>query len=1135
MRSYRGLITLFLMGLGAGVGCGGGDDTSAAAPLASSPPLAAKTYGREVKGGRVHRATTSSISPARSLSASSVLPAVQGELESALGPLGAGDFVIASQHVERTPARGTLSHVSYRQIRDGVPIHGTYLNLTLRADGRGGNALVASSHHLYQEPLVDTHDLLGEQRAQALARKALRALPDAPVAKAEKVIRPIAGALQMVWDVSLAGRYERVLVIASGASTGRVLTLDDRVFDVVTGSVSGFAVSGGAPGAPGSTAAQASLPHALVSGVGAFVHADTAGGFSIDAPPGAILQATLSGRAATVQNASGPNLVATGAAASGVGLLFSSASAGEQELAQTTAYRYVDATRSFLEANGLAPDALGEPLPTNVNLNEECNAYYDPGAVSINFFRSGGGCYNSASDSVIAHEYGHFVDDRFGGIFDGGLSEGWGDALACLLLKKPVIAEEISPGTGLGRTCDNGYVYPPGGFDEAHNLGQAWAGFVWHARANLIGELGEDAGDALARALVLPSFPSNAPDIPAAVREAFLRDDDDGNLDNGTLHWASLWAAAETHGLTFTLTADMTPPAQVTDLAALHVEATAASIQFTSPGDDGFDGMPAAYEIRWSLSPLDDGNFAAGRPASAPAAQPGGWPVQAVIEGLPPASTVFVAVRAVDEAGNIGPVSSNLQVTTEAGVVVLSEGFESDPGAWSADGLWHVTSRRASEGARSFWYGQEETGTYDTGAANAGTLTLPVVDLTGVESPLLVVDQFVAVEGDAFYDAADILVSDVDDPTYTAVFPKSTSWTNGVFEPRIESLASFQGRRVAIAFRFDTVDPIFNDLEGWYIDNVRVVGEAASTCAHAACEEGGPLDPGCDPCVAAICAMDPFCCQAGWDWACVDEVGMVCGETCASPSCGDGACGPGESCGSCPEDCGACPTCEQPVCEPGAPLDATCGDPCVDAVCAADPYCCTSEWDRLCVDAAEQTCEVSCDEACAHDLCSPGAPLDSQCDPCAQAVCAADPYCCDNSWDRACVAEVESVCGLTCASCSHDLCTAGDTLDPACDPCAQAVCAQDPYCCDNAWDARCVEQAAEACGLSCGCSHDVCGTGAALDAGCDGCVAAVCAQDAYCCGDAWDDRCVAEANAVCGATCSFDPAVAALPRGPARR
>lgn len=1016
MRNHRGWMTLFLLGLGMGVGCGDGDDTPAVSPPATHPPpQAAKTYGREVRGGRVHQGKRRSIAPARSMNAVDVLPALKDELGSALGPLAARDFVIASQHVERTPARSTLSHVSYRQTRDGVPIHGTYLNLTLRADGTGGSTLSASSHHLYQEPLVDTQDRIGEERARALARGALREQPDAPVAKSEKVIRPIAGALQMVWDISLAGRHERVLVIANGPSAGRFLTLDDRVFDVIPGSVSGLTVSGGAPGAPGGAVAQTSLPHARVSGAGASVDADAAGAFSIDVPLGAPLKASLTGRASTVQNVAGPNLVATGAAVAGVGLVFAPGSAGEQQLAQTTAYRYVDATRSFLETNGLAPDALGEPLPTNVNLDDICNAYYDPGAVSVNFFLSGGGCNNSAIDSVIAHEYGHFVDDRFGGIFDGGLSEGWGDTLACLLLKSPLIGQGITPDGGLIRTCDNDYVYPPGGFDEEHNLGQSWAGFVWHARANLIGELGEEAGDALARALVLPSFPSNAPDIPAAVREVFLRDDDDGDLENGTAHWASLWAAAEIHGLGFALTSDMTPPAQVTDLVALQVGATSASVQFTSPGDDGFEGTPAGYEIRWSLAPLDDGNFAVARPASAPPAQPGGLPVQAVIEGLPPASTVFVAMRAVDEAGNLGLVSSNLEIATGAGVEVFTEGFESDAGAWSADGLWHITTRRASEGDRSFWYGQEATGNYDTGATNAGVLTLPVIDLSGVQSPFLVVDQFIEVEGGDIFDTAYIVVTDVDDPANTAVFPRTTAWTSGGFEPRLESLAPFADRRITIAFRFDTVDPAVNDLEGWYIDNVRVIGESASTCAHATCEEGAPLDPACDPCVAAVCAVDPICCEASWDDACVKAVESVCGETCPGQGCGDGVCAPGEDCSSCPQDCGSCPTCEQSVCEPGAPLDPTCGDPCVSAVCAADPYCCTNEWDRVCVAAAEQTCGVQCEEACAHDLCSPGAPLDAQCDPCARSVCAADPYCCDNSWDRACVEQAASTCGLTCS------------------------------------------------------------------------------------------------------------------------
>lgn len=54
------------------------------------------------------------------------------------------------------------------------------------------------------------------------------------------------------------------------------------------------------------------------------------------------------------------------------------------------------------------------------------------------------------------------------------------------------------------------------------------------------------------------------------------------------------------------------------------------------------------------------------------------------------------------------------------------------------------------------------------------------------------------------------------------------------------------------------------------------------SCAHHACYAGGPLDPGCDPCVAAICAKDPWCCSpsGSWDGYCVSQVSAVCGETC---------------------------------------------------------------------------------------------------------------------------------------------------------------------------------------------------------------------------------------------------------------
>lgn len=51
---------------------------------------------------------------------------------------------------------------------------------------------------------------------------------------------------------------------------------------------------------------------------------------------------------------------------------------------------------------------------------------------------------------------------------------------------------------------------------------------------------------------------------------------------------------------------------------------------------------------------------------------------------------------------------------------------------------------------------------------------------------------------------------------------------------------------------------------------------------------------------------------------------------------------------------------------------------------------------------------------CAHDFCKVGASLSAACDACVTKVCAADAFCCQNTWDAVCVYEVELVCNVAC-------------------------------------------------------------------------------------------------------------------------
>lgn len=111
------------------------------------------------------------------------------------------------------------------------------------------------------------------------------------------------------------------------------------------------------------------------------------------------------------------------------------------------------------------------------------------------------------------------------------------------------------------------------------------------------------------------------------------------------------------------------------------------------------------------------------------------------------------------------------------------------------------------------------------------------------------------------------------------------------------------------------------------------------------------------------------------------------------------------------------------ACDVGPALWTGC-DACVDAICKADPYCCATAWDGLCVQEVRTVCErLVCDESagqCSHGVCETGTKLVAGCDSpplaqsCVSAICGVDTYCCATAWDSICVGEVTSVCQMSC-------------------------------------------------------------------------------------------------------------------------
>ena len=84
-------------------------------------------------------------------------------------------------------------------------------------------------------------------------------------------------------------------------------------------------------------------------------------------------------------------------------------------------------------------------------------------------------------------------------------------------------------------------------------------------------------------------------------------------------------------------------------------------VEWTAVGDDSMEGLPSYYIVRTSPVPIPDEhawNSSSNRDGE-PAPAPPGEIMRMTVPFLPPAQTVFVAVRAVDDFGLISPLSAS--------------------------------------------------------------------------------------------------------------------------------------------------------------------------------------------------------------------------------------------------------------------------------------------------------------------------------------------------------------------------------------------------------------------------------------------------------------------------------------------
>jgi trimeric autotransporter adhesin len=117
---------------------------------------------------------------------------------------------------------------------------------------------------------------------------------------------------------------------------------------------------------------------------------------------GAINETSASGN---IDLGSGPSAAATDCTTPGAGH-----SAGDTKSSRTG---YFELNQLIQRAKGWLPNNtwLDQQLTANMNITDTCNAFWD--GVSVNFFKSGGGCRNTGEQAAIFdHEWGHGLDNN---------------------------------------------------------------------------------------------------------------------------------------------------------------------------------------------------------------------------------------------------------------------------------------------------------------------------------------------------------------------------------------------------------------------------------------------------------------------------------------------------------------------------------------------------------------------------------------------------------------------------------------------------------------------------------------------------------------------------------------------------
>jgi subtilisin family serine protease len=257
---------------------------------------------------------------------------------------------------------------------------------------------------------------------------------------------------------------------------------------------------------------------------------------------------------------------------------------------------------------------------------------------------------------------------------------------------------------------------------------------------------------------------------------------------------------------------DTVAPNAATNLTLTSVGQQTVQVNFDAAGDDGDVGAAKRYELRYAEQPIvseEDWSMAL-RAKTAVTVE--GSTVNAVITGLNFNSRGFIAVKAIDNVGNVGPISSSLPFAVTAVRAIMQNTAETMDGV-VADAPWGLQSIASTNGSA---FSDSPVSNYMNDINIS--LTLPPVAPVGDSATLVISTEYALESG---YDFGYVEASTNGGTTWVQldrITGTTSGWTQLAYDltGKIDGTAS-----LLIRFRLTTDSSISAD--GWKIDNITVM------------------------------------------------------------------------------------------------------------------------------------------------------------------------------------------------------------------------------------------------------------------------------------------------------------------------